>query len=102
MIYASGDGRLCLSPPTTGPYAGVSIFQDRSVNQEIEADGNGSIQISGLVYAPAAAFQVEGNGSITIAGGGLVAGGLEVSGNATLAIDSGKSLLRSPEVRLVE
>jgi hypothetical protein len=102
MIYATGNGRLSLSPPTSGPYAGVSIFEDRGVNREIEADGNGSMQISGLVYAPAASFQVEGNGSITIAGGGLIAGGLEVADNATLTIDSGRSLLRSPEVRLVE
>jgi hypothetical protein len=102
MIYATGNGRVSLSPPTDGTYAGVSIFQDRGVGQDIEADANGSFQVSGLVYAPAARFEVEGNSSVNVARGGLILRSLVVADSAALTVDSGKSLLRSPEVRLVE
>ncbi len=102
MVYVTGNGQLNLTAPTDGTYAGIAIFQDRTLGTEMEADANGVFQVTGLVYAPAVSFQVEDNAQATITSGGLIAGSLEVADNSTTTVDSTGSVLRLPEVRLVE
>jgi Flp pilus assembly protein TadG len=54
------NSTITLSPPTTGTYAGISIFQDRASNQNVVIAPNGKKNITGVIYARAATVQVQG------------------------------------------
>ena len=103
-INVSGDGQVNLSPPTGGVYQGISLFQDRTVSQTIQISGNGAVQITGMVYAPAATVQLSGNGGAggDTLGGGYVVSQMAISGNADFRIKQGSSRPRIPDVGLVE
>ncbi|PSJ57626.1 hypothetical protein [Pseudaminobacter soli (ex Li et al. 2025)] len=50
-----------LSPPTSGPYAGITIFQGRDNTQELKINGGAASKLSGFVYAPNAHIFFAGN-----------------------------------------
>jgi hypothetical protein len=54
------NGTVSLSPPTSGPYTGISIFQDRLSNQNLTIQFNYNKTITGAIYAPAAPVQLKG------------------------------------------
>lgn len=103
-ISLSGNATVRLTAPSDGTYRGISIFQDRSSKQTVSLSGNGSIQMTGVVYAAAAAVQLAGNSSsgANTLGGAFVSNTLQVSGNGNFLIDLGKTRPRVPDVRLVE
>jgi hypothetical protein len=57
-IYSAGrkemkfqsSGDIHLSPPTTGPYAGISLFKDPTAKAKITFKKNGDLDISGAIY----------------------------------------------------
>jgi len=59
-IYSAGKknlkfntrGSLDLTPPSIGPYAGVSLFVDRSSKKKIEFKKDATYNLSGVIYAP--------------------------------------------------
>src|SRR5262249_53208507 len=54
-ISLSGQSSLNLtSPLSTGPFAGISIFQDRNDSTGWSVKGNGTLNARGTIYAPAA------------------------------------------------
>jgi hypothetical protein len=61
-IDFSGNGRMEISGPTTGPLKGMAIAYDRNNTAELRFTGNGSGGMSGAVYAPAAKLRINGNG----------------------------------------
>ncbi len=88
MIYLTGSsagitlrGRssLNLSPLSTGPYAGISIFQDRSDSTGWTASGNGTLNATGTIYAPAAQVIASGNGGNV--GSQIIASSMTMNGN---------------------
>src|SRR5262249_3800421 len=63
-ISLSGQPSLTLrSPLFTDPFAGISIFQDRNDSTGWSVGGNGTLNASGTIYAPAASIVAAGNGS---------------------------------------
>jgi hypothetical protein len=68
-----------LAAPTSGPYAGVVIFQARANTRAMLLSGNAAAGLSGTVYAPAARVYVSGNASLH---GALDVNELALSGNA--------------------
>ena len=59
----TGSGTLDITPPTTGPWAGVAIYQDPSLTAgvDISAAGNSPTwNITGLVYLPHASVTLSG------------------------------------------
>jgi hypothetical protein len=58
QIYSGGN--LNISAPTTGPYAGVAIYEDRNAPVGTAAF-TGVAQITGSIYAPTANVGVLGN-----------------------------------------
>ena len=102
-ISVSGNGCLALTPPTSGTYQGISILQDRTLNNPIGIAGDGTIQLTGTVYAPAATVQLSGNAaSGNITGGGYVVSSMQVSGNSNFVIDHGNNRPLVPEIGMVE
>lgn len=61
-VDIAGNGVVTLSPPTSGPYTGITLFQNRGSSTAISITGNGNFNLSGTFYAAAAVMDVKGNG----------------------------------------
>jgi hypothetical protein len=59
-----GNGSVTLSPPTSGTYQGIGIFQSRSNSTDFKVAGNGNFSMTGTFYAPDATMQITGNGDV--------------------------------------
>ena len=77
-INLSGNSTVLLTPPTSGAYYGVGIFQARSDASTIYLAGN-TYLASGTLYAPKAALNMSGNSNISAP---LIVDQLALSGNA--------------------
>lgn len=86
-LSVSGQVRVELTPPTSGTYAGVLLFQSRTNTSTVSVSGGAQASsYQGVLYVP--------NGSVTLGtgGGGLAFGAvigrnLSVSGNGTVTIN---------------
>ena len=102
-IMITGGGTVNLSAPTDGPYQGIAIFQDRTATAAVQLSGNGSLQLAGALYAPAAALQISGNASASgVSAGAFIVNSVQLSGNAAVTVNQGGNRMRVPEVGLVE
>ena len=82
-VQISGDGILRLTAPTSGPFAGIALAEDRTTRKEslfaafaarrsgtaVVAEelvstikGNGQIHIEGLIYLPNQTIEITGSG----------------------------------------
>jgi hypothetical protein len=60
MIYSGGKndlrfetkGEISLTPPSSGTYAGIAIFQDRNARGKISFQKDTDLNIQGTIYAP--------------------------------------------------
>ncbi|HEV7417264.1 MAG TPA: TadE/TadG family type IV pilus assembly protein [Tianweitania sediminis] len=86
-ITVGANEVINLSAPTSGPYAGVTIFQSRDNAQDVKLNGGAGSQFVGFLYAPSAHVQYAGNDSMTGSGGCLriVANTVEMTGNSDVA-----------------
>jgi hypothetical protein len=74
MIYnTSGDnlkfdnaGSVTLTPPTSGTYQGISLFEPRAETKEVHLKCSNSITISGTLYAQNGEFDLRPNGADTV------------------------------------
>ena len=93
--YASfdlqGNATANLSPLTAGPYAGITIFQDRNapVGSPITIQGGSNSNLLGMVYAPQAALSLSGGN--TAAGDSFIVNTLSLSGNNNLTVPTPKT-----------
>jgi len=62
-ITLSGNGSFSLTPPTSGTYAGIVIFQSRDNSKALTVSGNAS-GTTGTIYAPAAQLVESGNAQL--------------------------------------
>jgi hypothetical protein len=80
-ITLSSTGTINLSAPTSGPYAGVLIFQSHENTLALSFSGNAMTGMSGTIYAPSALLSLTGSAQLQQ---GLVVGMLSVSGPIAL------------------
>jgi hypothetical protein len=80
-ITLSSMGTISLSAPTSGPYAGVLIFQSHENTLALSLSGNAMTGMSGTIYAPSALLSLTGSAQLQQ---GLVVGMLSVSGPIAL------------------
>jgi hypothetical protein len=78
-ITLSGNGTICMSAPTTGPYADVLIFQPAGNTQTLTVSGNSMAGVTGTIYAPAAQLNESANGQLASA---IDVNTLSLTGNA--------------------
>jgi hypothetical protein len=91
VISVTGNGTITLTAPTAGTYQGIGLFQDRSSTAPITVSGNGSLGVSGSIYAARATLNISGNAQTQVYGNGsLVIDDLIDSGNG-LTIDASQS-----------
>lgn len=81
----TGQGSVTLTPPTSGVYRGISIFQDRTADVMVKVTGNGQFNVSGTMYAANALIMIEGNGDAGL-GSQYISRLLDLGGNGDLNI----------------
>ena len=102
QITGNSSGTVNLSGLTSGPYAGMLLWQRRSATQQLSVAGGGNFSLTGTFYAANALLQVTGSGDAVI-GSQYISRKLNLGGGGNTRIDysdSGTARLR--EVVLVE
>jgi hypothetical protein len=102
QITGNSSGTVNLSGLTSGPYAGMLLWQNRGATQQLSVAGGGNFTLRGTFYAANALLQVTGSGDAVI-GSQYVSRKLNLGGGGNTRIDytdSGTARLR--EVVLVE
>jgi len=116
MIYTAGTGSgntinitgnsnssVTLGPRTDGPYAGVVLFQSRTLTGDLSISGNGAFNVSGTIYAAAARLHVTGNGAASSIGSQWIGRNLYLAGNGSVNITyATTSVARARIVALME
>jgi hypothetical protein len=85
-ISGSGGGTVTMTPPTTGLYQGLTLFQNRTATNTMTISGNGGFFVSGTFYAANALLNVTGGGAGQI-GSQFISRFLEINGGGALNID---------------
>jgi hypothetical protein len=91
FFYLTGSASLVIdnganvniSPPTSGTYNGMLIFQDPFDTQNVSVQGGSKMNISGTIFAPSANVTL-GNGSNTSVNSDIVAYSMTVNGGGKL------------------
>ncbi len=84
-IDITGQGAVTLSPPTSGLYMGIVIFQNRRADVTVKVTGNGQFNVTGTLYAANALMMIEGNGDVSV-GSQYISRMLDLGGNGDLNI----------------
>jgi len=85
-ISTAGNTTLILAPMTTGTYAGISVYEDRSNSSAVSMQGKGSADsVNGRMYLPAAAVSLGGNPGTL--GSQLICDTLSTNGHVAVNID---------------
>lgn len=85
-ITGNPSGTVNLSALTSGPYAGILFWQERSSTIGLNISGNGNFSLKGTFYAANALLTVSGNGSATI-GSQYISRLLNITGGGNITID---------------
>jgi len=102
QITGNSSGTVNLSALTSGPYAGILLFENRTATQPISISGSGNFNLTGTFYAPNAQLQITGGGNATI-GSQYISRTLNLGGGGNITInytDAGTARIR--EAILVE
>ncbi len=98
-ISITGQGAVIISPMTSGPYAGISFFEDRAGTAPINIAGSGMYNIKGTYYAANAPISLSGNGDSNV-GSQFICRTLDLGGNGALNIDYTANV--APAVRVIQ
>lgn len=75
-----------MTAPTTGPFAGIALYQSRTSTGGFKTAGNGDITITGTFYAASTNVDFGGNGSL-IVNGQYISNQLNAHGNGNITIN---------------
>jgi Flp pilus assembly protein TadG len=102
-ISLTGSGNVSLSPPTSGTYQGISMFQERSSNKQISITGQGNLNMTGTFYAAAAKVSITGSGNYTNPiGSQWIAWQLYVTGSGSFTVNYNGKATPQRLIQLVE
>ena len=92
VISLGSSGTVSLTPPASGPYRGLSIFQNRgtysSSGPNVSLGGTGNVQVPGTIYAAYANVALIGTTNTNVLGGQIIADTVSIGGSATVTIGS--------------
>jgi len=98
-------GTWNVTPPTSGDYRGVTIYQDRDVmpRQPNEFTGGGELNIVGAIYAINGDMRLQGSPRVTMVGGRnvLITGTLALQGSPELIVEATENPNLLPNDRLI-
>lgn len=89
QFTTNGNSVVNLSPPSSGDYAGITIFQAQGDTSPMIINGTSGSNISGFIYAPSAPITYTGNSDMSSAGTCLriVGDTIQMSGNSAVKSD---------------
>jgi hypothetical protein len=93
-IDTTGGGNkmdLSLSPPSSGPYAGILMYQNPNDTSGPSLGGDDHSTLSGALYFPNAQITFFGNAHSNVAGV-LIAKSIDLQGNPTLVLQGASGL----------
>jgi hypothetical protein len=102
VVALTGNGSVTLTPPTSGTYQGISIFEERSGTASVAVTGNGSLDLEGTIYAAGAEVDLTGNGGTNVMGAQIIANNMKVTGNGAVNVDYTKNARPARDTRIVE
>ena len=85
-IQGSGKGAVYVTPPSTGIYQGISVFQDRNWDTSMNISGNGNFTFLGTFYAAKAYLKISGNSPSNSIGSQYISRLLSLSGSGGVGI----------------
>jgi Flp pilus assembly protein TadG len=85
-IKIAGQGLITITPPTSGVYQGISLFQDRTSTAPLSITGNGSLNMTGTFYAAKATLNIAGNGVQNTIGSQYISYDLSLAGNGAINV----------------
>ena len=65
-VKITGQGDFQVTPPTSGDYQGLAVFQHPDNSSDLKVTGQGGGFISGTWYAPSAEIEVRGQGDLIV------------------------------------
>ena len=86
-VDISASGTVRLSPPTTGIYQGLLLFQERTSNVAASLSGGSNMTITGTFYFAGAQLNVTGSAGFTNFGSQYISNTLNVQGTGQLYVD---------------
>src|SRR5260370_34889716 len=102
-ISLTGSGSLNLSPPTSGTYKGIAIFQERSSNKQISVTAQGNMSVTGTLYAASAKVTLTAQGNYNNPfGSQWIAYQLVVTGSGSFTVDYSGLATPIRSIQLVE
>lgn len=89
QIYINANEKVILSPSTSDPYKGITIFQNHGNTSALTLNGGANSVISGFVYAPDAPVAYAGNSDMSGQGDclRLVGKTVQMTGNSSIKTD---------------
>lgn len=92
-IYVNDNGVVSITPPASGLYRGLSIFQKRGglnpLGPTVTITGSGAIKATGTIYAAHAAVSLSGSSLLNTMGGQIIADTISATGSVKINIDPG-------------
>jgi hypothetical protein len=102
-IQGSGKGAINVTPPPSGLYQGISIFQDRASATAMNISGNGNFSFLGTFYAAKAWLKISGNSPNNYIGSQYITYDLAFAGSGGVQIIWDANLVaRFRNISLVE
>jgi hypothetical protein len=102
-ISLTGSGSMNLSPPTSGLYKGITLFQERSSNKQISITGQGNMNMTGTFYAAAANVSITGQGGYNNPiGSQWIAWQMSVTGSGSFTVNYNGQATPVRTIQLVE
>jgi Flp pilus assembly protein TadG len=102
-ISLTGSGSMSLSPPTSGTYKGITLFQERTSNKQISITAQGNMNMTGTFYAAAAKVSITGQGSYdNPIGSQWIAWQLYVTGSGSFTVNYNGQATPVRRIQLVE
>ncbi|TPK94515.1 MULTISPECIES: TadE/TadG family type IV pilus assembly protein [unclassified Mesorhizobium] len=89
QLTINANEQVNLSPPTSGPYTGITIYQAPGNTQALTLNGGSGSVVSGFIYAPDAAIAYAGNSDMNAQGSclRLVGDTVAMTGNSAVKSD---------------
>lgn len=86
VISINGLGSILFTPPFSGRYKGIALWQERSSTNTISITGNGNSQLYGTIYGQHALLSVQGNGTQDVIGSQYISYDVNLGGNGNFNI----------------
>src|SRR5262249_5419399 len=99
-IRLAGSGAVTLSPPSSGTYAGLCLYQNRTSTSGVTLTGLSQYNITGGIYCAGADLTLKGTTETNVMGTQIVADSLRVTGTGTVQVGSANG--SGKDIRIVE